>query len=257
MLRKKYILGNWKLNKNLSEITKFFAVFNKFVFRSEKIVYGFAPTHLGLAHALNLKKGQTIIMAQDVSEKIQGSYTGQISCYTLKDLDVKYVIVGHSETRQYLGCTDELVNAKVLTCLSHNITPVICIGESLKQYENKQTKQVLTKQLTTIFNTVRVNDATKCIIAYEPLWAIGSGKTPTLKEISDLCEFIRSTIKKLFNDNVAKQLPILYGGSVNESNALEIISLPNVDGSLIGGASLDPIKFNAIVKDIKQWTSKK
>ncbi len=257
MLRKKYILGNWKLNKNLSEIAKFFVYFNKLVIRSEKIVYGFAPTHLGLAHAVNLKKGQTIIMAQDVSEKIQGSYTGQTSCYTLKDLSVKHVIVGHSETRQYLGCTDAMVNAKVLTCLSHNITPVICIGETLKQYENNQTKQVLTKQLTTIFNSVRPKDATKCIIAYEPLWAIGSGQTPTLKEISELCEFIRLTIKKLFNVNVANRLPILYGGSVNEGNALEIISLPNVDGTLIGGASLDPNKFSTILKEIKQWVSKK
>lgn len=257
MLRKKYILGNWKLNKDLSEITKFFNVFNKFVFRNQNLVYGFAPTHLGLGLASNLKKGQTIIMAQDVSEKLQGSYTGQISVQTLKDFDIKHAIVGHSETRQFLGYSDEIVNAKVLTCLANGITPIICIGETLKQYEAKQTKQILTKQLTTIFKDVRPNDVAKCVIAYEPIWAIGSGKTPTLKEISELCGFIRLTIKKLFNATISDKIHILYGGSVNDTNALQIISLPNVDGSLIGGASLDPKKFINILKETKQWLSKK
>lgn len=246
---KKYILGNWKLNKNNKDIVCFFKTFNKKLVKSNRLVYGFAPTHLGLAVAAELIKGQTILMSQDVSDKLQGSFTGQVSCQQLKDLKINYAIVGHSEARQYLGCDDKLVNKKVLTCLANNIHPVICIGESLNQYNKKQTKQVLAKQLKTIFN--RVKDANKCLIAYEPLWAIGTGKTPTLKEISDLCHYIRQVMKQLFGNSVAKQLPILYGGSVNENNAPDIITLKDVDGSLIGGASLCPNKFSKIVKDLK------
>lgn len=241
----KYIFGNWKLNKNLKEITSFFAIFNKHLITSKKIVYGFAPTYLGIGLSTNLKKGQTIILAQDVASNLAGSYTGQVGCQQLKDFGISYAIVGHSESRKYLGCTDEIVNQKVKTCLANKITPVVCIGETLNQYNKKQTKQVLAKQLKTIFKGV---DASKCVIAYEPLWAIGSGKTPTLKEISNLCGYIKS---------FAKRTPILYGGSVNEQNALDIVTLKNVDGSLIGGASLDPHKMTKILKELKLWLTKR
>lgn len=244
MTSKKYILGNWKLNKNLSDITKFFAEFNKHQITNNKIVYGFAPTFLGLGMASNLKKGQTIIISQDVCENDEGSYTGQISCKQLKDFGIKHAIVGHSETRKFLGCTDTIVNKKVKACLKNKIAPIVCIGESLKQYNAKQTKQVLAKQLKIIFAGV---DASKCIVAYEPLWAIGSGKTPTTKEISSLCGFIKSIVKKT---------PVLYGGSVNDTNALTIVTLKNVDGLLIGGASLCPHKFHNILKGVNLWTRK-
>lgn len=254
MQRKKYILGNWKLNKNLAETRKFFSVFNNRIVNNKNIVYGFGPTYLCLGLATNLKKGQTIIMAQDVSDKISGSYTGQTSCLQLKDFKINYAIIGHSEARKYLGCDDNIVNAKALTCLANKITPVICIGESLAQYNKNQTKQVLAKQLRTIFKGVK--DASKCLIAYEPLWAIDSGKTPTTKEISSLCGFIRKTIAQLFNKTIADKTPILYGGSVNEKNGLTIVTLPNVDGALIGGVSLDPIKFAQIIKEVDKWTKK-
>lgn len=244
MSRKKYILGNWKLNKNLEEITKFFVDFNKHLVVNKNIVYGFAPTHLGLGLASNLKKGQTIIIAQDVSQNLEGSYTGQISCKQLKDYEINYAIVGHSEARKFLGCTDKIVNEKVKTCLANKITPIVCIGESLTQYNQKQTKQVLAKQLKVIFNNA---DATKCIIAYEPLWAIGSGKTPTLNEINNLCCFIKTFVK---------QTPVLYGGSVNENNALDIVTLKDVDGLLIGKTSLCPKAFTKILKEVNVWKEK-
>ena len=240
---KKYILGNWKLNKNLQDITKFFADFNKHLVTNKDVVYGFGPTYLGLGIASNLKKGQTIIFAQDVSNNLEGGYTGQISCEQLKDFSIKYTLVGHSETRKYLGCTDEIVNQKVKTCLANKITPIVCIGETLAQYNKKQTKQVLTKQLKTIFKGVQ---ASKCIIAYEPIWAIGSGKTPTLKQIDSLCCFIKKFIKA----------PVLYGGSVNDKNALSIITLKHVDGLLIGGASLCSKGFAKILKEVNLWKRK-
>lgn len=256
MSRKKYVLGNWKLNKNLDEVTKFFSTFNKTKLNT-KIVYGFAPVGLYLQTASKLKKGNCLVIAQDVSEQIEGSYTGQVSCKQLKDFKVKHAIVGHSETRKFLGCDDKVVNAKVTACLNNGITPIICIGESLQQYKAKLTKKVLTKQINTIFKGINANNATKCIIAYEPLWAIGTGLTPTTKEISNLCGYIRKVIKQLFNTNIANKLPILYGGSVNDNNALNIIKLNDVDGLLIGGASLCPAKMIKIIKNIDIWLTKK
>lgn len=228
------------MNKNLAEITKFFASFNKHLITNNKIKYGFAPTYLGLGLASNLKKGQTFIIAQDVCEQEEGSYTGQISCKQLKDYKINYAIVGHSETRKFLGCTDQMVNKKVKVCLANKITPIVCIGESLQQYNKHQTKDVLAKQLKTIFNGV---DDSKCIVAYEPLWAIGTGKTPTLKEITTICTHLKKFVQ---------HTPILYGGSVNENNAIDIVTLKNVDGLLIGGASLCPDKFNKILKEVNK-----
>lgn len=260
MLKKKYIFGNWKLNKNLTDTTKFFSQFYKqlsvvkTIAKNNNLIYGFAPVSTCLSLSTKLKRGKTAIIAQDVSEYAFGSYTGQVSCLQLKDFNIKYAIVGHSETRKYLGCTDLNVNAKSKTCLINKITPIICIGESLAEYNKKQTKQVLAKQLKIILKGI---DARKCIIAYEPLWAIGSGKTPTLKEINSVCEFIRKTIKQLSNVNVANNTPILYGGSVNEVNALKIVTLTHVNGLLIGGASLIPNKFVKILKDINTWQKEK
>jgi len=263
--RKKYILGNWKCNKSLTEVISFFRTFNHTLDADEKlsgcrtIVYGIAPTYLGLQAAVTLKKGVTEIIAQDVSGAENGSYTGQVSATMLKDpnLQIKYCIVGHSETRKFLGVDDRIVNEKVIACLKHNVKPVICIGESLSQYNKKQTKKVLSNQIKTIFKNVSAKDANNCIIAYEPLWAIGTGKTPTLEEVASLCGFIRQTVKSIYNASVCYQMPILYGGSVNENNALDIIKQKDVDGLLIGGASLDPYKFTKIIKDVKAWKIKR
>jgi len=259
--RKKYVLGNWKCNKSLTEVIAFFRTFNNVLKLDTKltgcktIVYGVAPTYLGLQAAVTLKKGATQIIAQDVSGAENGSYTGQVSANMLKDpnLDIEYCIVGHSETRKFLGVSDKIVNEKVLACLRHNIKPVICIGESLTQYNKKQTKRVLANQLKTIFKDVPAKEATNCVIAYEPLWAIGTGKIPSFEEISNLCGYMRQVVKNIFNVSICYQMPILYGGSVNEKNALDIITLKDVDGLLIGGASLDPYKFSKILKDVKQW----
>ncbi|XQP55604.1 MAG: triose-phosphate isomerase [Mycoplasmoidaceae bacterium] len=252
---KKYIFGNWKLNKNQAEVSTFFATFNKQQVKSDYLVYGVAPTFLGLQLANYLKQGQTNIVAQDVCEYEHGSFTGQISVRQLNDLNINYVIVGHSEARKYLGCTDQIVNKKVAICLANDITPIICIGESLKEYKAKQTKKVLAKQLKTIFKGISVSEAKKCIIAYEPLWAIGSGKTPSLSEINGLCTYLKQVLKTLYKQTM--NTPILYGGSVNNDNAIEIATQLSVDGLLIGGASLDANKFATILQHLNLWLTRK
>lgn len=255
MTRSKYIIGNWKLHKDNKEIDKFFAAFNKLVTTDDSIVYGFAPTHVCLAHALKAKKKtSTLIIGQDVSSQLEGSLTGQVSAKQLQVLGLKYCIVGHSETRQFLAVTDQDINKKVLALIQCGIKPIICIGENAKQKAHPE--KVLEKQLTTIFKHVKPEEACQCLIAYEPVWAIGSGLTPSLNKIKETTNFIRKTIKQLFNGIVANKVGILYGGSVGVDNALDIMKQKDVDGLLIGSVSLDPKKFTTIMKKVSVWKRK-
>lgn len=256
-MRKIYIIGNWKLNKSFNEIRTFFESFNDLLkddtnlFNSNEIVYGFAPTFIGIPYAGSLMVGNTNIIAQDVCERGNGSYTGQVSAAQLLEHDVKYCIIGHSEARKFLGCNDKIVNAKAKALLASKMIPIICIGESLEQYNNNETKAVLLQQIKTIFDGISADDALNCVIAYEPLWAIGSGKTPTLEEINSLSKYFREVLTDIYDKNVALSMPLLYGGSVNENNAKSIVELSDVDGCLIGGVSLYPEKFIKILKDVK------
>ena len=224
-IKYKYIFGNWKLNKTNNEIVDYFHYLNNYLKRNKKIysckslIYGVAPTFLGLSIATSLKNKKINILAQDVCDVEAGSYTGQIGCKQLKDLHIKYAIIGHSETRKYLNVDDKTVNKKLITCFKNKIIPIICIGEPIYYYKNNQTKKFLLNQLKTIFCNVNNVDMQKCIIAYEPLWAIGTGKTPSLLEIENICKFIKWSIKKILNCSLVTQFPILYGGSVNDINA--------------------------------------
>ena len=252
----KYIFGNWKLNKTNKDIILYFRNFNNYLKKNKRLascktlVYGIAPTFLGLSLVAKLKNKSLNILAQDVSDAEIGSYTGQIGCKQLIDLNIKYTIIGHSETRKYLNVNDKIVNKKLITCLKNKITPIICIGESLDCYKKKQTKKFLANQLKTIFLNVEHDHKQKCIIAYEPLWAIGTGQIPSLSEIENISSYIRISIKKIFNHTFAAQTPILYGGSVNDTNATNILKQKNVDGLLIGGASLDVYKFIKILESV-------
>lgn len=257
--RKIYVLGNWKLNKSFNDILSYFQTFNEQLKKDNEllegssIIYGVAPTYVSIQPAQTLKAGKTIILAQDVCGVGYGAYTGQIAAKQLLDYDVKYCLVGHSETRKYLYVTDQMVRTKTKALLECNMTPIICIGESLEQYEKQQTYDVLNNQLTITFKTLTKEQVVKCVIAYEPLWAIGSGKTPTIVEIENICSSIRGMIARLYDDETAKQVSILYGGSVKEENCKDIIINPDVDGLLIGGASLDPNTFFKILQIVKQW----
>lgn len=255
-IKYKYIFGNWKLNKTNNEIIDYFHFLNNYLKKNKKLssckslICGLAPTFLGLSIATSLKDKKINIIAQDVCDAEGGSYTGQIGCKQLKDLHIKYTIIGHSETRKYLNVDDKIVNKKLITCFKNKIIPIVCIGEPIYYYKNNQTKKFLLNQLKTIFCNVNNVSMQKWIIAYEPLWAIGTGKTPSLLEIENICKFIKGSIKKILNSSPLSQIPILYGGSVNEINATSISNQKDVDGLLIGAASLDVYKFIKILESI-------
>lgn len=191
-------------------------------------------------------KGTNIgLGAENVHFAEKGAYTGEISAAMLKEYGVQYVIIGHSERRQYFGETDETVNKRTLTALNAGLTPIVCVGESLEERETGKTEEVLYKQIKDGLNGVE--DLTKLVIAYEPVWAIGTGKTATAEQANETIGFIRKTLGELFCENCASKVRIQYGGSMNAGNCKELMAMEEIDGGLIGGASLKAPDFSAIV----------
>ena len=193
------------------------------------------------------KEAKVITGAQDVSRFDKGAYTGEISASQLDDAGVRYCIVGHSERRQYHGEDDLLVNAKVRALLDKGITPIICVGESLEQREMGLTMAHINYQVRTALCGVDATTLRRCVIAYEPIWAIGTGKTATSEQAEEVCREIRAIIRDIYGARAARSVSILYGGSMNAKNAAELLAQPDVDGGLIGGASLKPADFAAII----------
>ena len=185
--------------------------------------------------------------AQNVSDKEKGAYTGETSAAQLRDLGVKYVIIGHSERRQYYGETDMLVNAKTNRAIESGMTPIICVGESLRQREMGVTLEVIRLQVKVALSGIPAEKIRHIVLAYEPIWAIGTGKTATSEEANQVCCDIRALLRSIYGARVARSVTILYGGSMNPENAAELLAQPDVDGGLIGGASLDPVKFHSII----------
>ena len=185
--------------------------------------------------------------AQDVSEHQHGAYTGEVSAEQLSDLGAQYCIVGHSERRSYHGETDLQVNAKTKILLENHIIPIICVGESLAQREHDLTETYVAYQVAAAFSGLTAEQAVRCVIAYEPLWAIGTGNTATSAQAQEVCASIRATLTKLYDADTAKAISILYGGSMNAGNAAELLAQPDIDGGLIGGASLKPVDFSKII----------
>ncbi|UUD36880.1 Triosephosphate isomerase [Mycoplasmopsis californica] len=223
------IIGNWKMNKTYSETVEFIKEFKE-LHREEKNKYPRKMKFAIAAPFVNLSaflKSKLPVCAQNVSEHASGAYTGEVSASMLKDLNVTYAIVGHSERRQYYGETDEIVNAKAKALIEAGITPVICVGETLEEYEAGKTKQVVLKQLQ---DSLKGLDLEKIVLAYEPIWAIGTGKVATPEIAEEVCKFIRK--------NTSKKLVIQYGGSVKPDNVAELAAQKNIDGFLVGGASL-------------------
>ena len=253
----KFIFGNWKMNMTYNQTESFCKEFNRFVkkdkfLKKTKIQFGVAPTFLGLLPTRSLLKQPTIVGAQNASAIEKGAYTSQVSYSQLKEYNIEYAILGHSEVRQYLGETDKDINNKAIKLINENMIPIICIGESLKEYESKKTIKVLEKQIIEDTKGISAKNASKIIIAYEPLWAIGTGKTPTTDEIQSVCTQIRKILKTIFKDN-AEQIHILYGGSLKPENAKSILALKNVDGGLIGGASMIAKSFFDIIKSCPEY----
>lgn len=251
--RKTIIAGNWKMNKTASE-TKAFADEIKTMLPKAKWcdVLVCVPFVNIPAAQKAFKDTRVMIGAENVSEHEKGAYTGEVSAAMLKDLGVKYVVIGHSERRQYWNDDDIIVNKKALACVEAGLYPIICVGESLEQRELGVTKELIDLQVKTALAGIPADKMRHVVIAYEPLWAIGTGKTATAEQANEVNEEIRTVIRKLYGARVARSVTILYGGSMNDKNAEELLAQPDVDGGLIGGAALIPEKLTTIINAANQ-----
>ena len=249
--RQVVIAGNWKMNKNAEETKALLAEMTNTIKEADCKVLLCVPA-INISTAVEATKDSIIeIGAQNCHWAANGAFTGEISADMLKSFGVKYAIVGHSERRQYFGETDETVNKRALACHENGITPIICVGENLEEREKDITKDVIKTQIEAGLANFTKPQLHGTIIAYEPVWAIGTGKTATAQQAEEVCAFIRELLGELFCPMCAQKVTIQYGGSMNAANAKELLSMPNIDGGLIGGASLKSADFNTIVESAK------
>lgn len=247
-MKNKFIAGNWKMNKTAAETKAFIEELIPLVKGCKNRVALCVP-FTDLATAVQCAKGTNIgVGAQNVHWAESGAFTGEISVAMLKELGVEYVVIGHSERRQYFGETDETVLKRTLAALAGGLKPIVCVGETLAERESGKTEQVLKRQTEEGLKDVTAAQMKDVVIAYEPVWAIGTGKTATNQEANDAIGYIRSVLAAKFGSETADEVFIQYGGSMNDKNAADLLSMPQIDGGLIGGASLVPQKFEIIVK---------
>ena len=245
----KYIVaGNWKMNKLPSETYDYVKEVAEATLGSNCEVVCCTP-FVCLAPAIEAAKGTHVkIGAENLHFEDKGAYTGEVSADMLKDMGVTYVIIGHSERREYFAETDETVNLKTKKALEKGLIPIVCVGESLEQREAGITMDIISIQIKKAFAGIDAEDAKKVVIAYEPIWAIGTGETATAQQAEEVCAGIRKVLADLYCPNCAKEFTIQYGGSMKPSNAKELMAKPNIDGGLIGGASLVSADFAGITK---------
>lgn len=249
MPRKKLIAANWKMYKTPGQTREFFRDFLPMVAAHHRDEIAVCPPFIDLPAAVEAAKGSDVaIGGQDAHWKNEGAFTGEISASMLLAVGCTHVIIGHSERRQYCGETDDTINLKLKAALEAGLTPIVCVGEVLEEREAGLTEDVLRRQCLRAFHAISWKKAGKLVIAYEPVWAIGTGKTATPQLASDAHQLIRSEAAKAFGDELATNLRILYGGSVKPENAMALMSEQEIDGALVGGASLEPGSFAAIVK---------
>ena len=238
MARKKIIAGNWKMNKTPSEAVALVKELTPLVANDDVDVVFCVPA-IDIIPAMEAAKGTNIqIGAENMYFEESGAYTGEISPAMLTDAGVKYVVLGHSERREYFAETDETVNKKVLKAFEHGITPIICCGETLTQRKQGIYIDWISMQIKIAFQNVTADQAKTAVIAYEPIWAIGTGETATSDQAEEVCAAIRNCIKEVYDEATAEAIRIQYGGSVNAGNAAELFAKPDIDGGLVGGASL-------------------
>ncbi len=237
-MRRKIVAGNWKMNKTPKEAVALIEEL-KAVTNNEDVDVVVCPTAVCLPAVLEAVKGSNIqVGAQNMYFEEYGAFTGELAPNMLTELGVKYVIIGHSERRQYFGETDITVNKKVLKAIEHGLTPIVCVGETLEEREQNITIDLMRIQTKIAFKDVKAEDAAKSVIAYEPVWAIGTGKTATSEQAEEVCAAIRAVVAEIYTQEVADAVRIQYGGSVNGANANELFNMGNIDGGLVGGASL-------------------
>jgi len=248
-MRKKVMAANWKMYKTPDETRDYLRDFLPLVAGHDRDEIVVCPPYTDVATALEAARGSSVaIGVQNVHWKADGAYTGEISAPMLLCLGVTHVIIGHSERRQYFGETDDTVNLRLKTALESGLTPICCVGEVLQEREAGLTDDVLRRQCVRAFHAISAKKAAKLIVAYEPVWAIGTDKTATPELAAEAHAVIRSEATEVFGEEFAGQLRILYGGSVKPDNAKALMSQEEIDGALVGGASLDPKSFAAIVK---------
>ncbi len=254
MLRKLFIAGNWKMNRTASEAANDVKSFvDKVTGMTAKINIAVCPPFTALDRVARILENTGIFIgAQNLSDKASGAYTGEISASMLLDLAVKYVIVGHSERRQFYGEDDALVSKKAKFALQSGLYPIICIGETLEQRESNKTSEVIQTQFKGSFAGISAEEMLKTTIAYEPVWAIGTGKTATPQQAQEVHALIRKLITENYGAELAQKIIVQYGGSVKASNSKELMSMPDIDGALAGGASLDPVGFADLIKNAVQ-----
>ena len=246
MARKKIIAGNWKMNMTPSQAVELINTLKPLVVNEDVDVVFCVPA-IDIIPAIEAAKGTNIVIgAENMYFEEKGAFTGEISPEMLTDAGVKYVIIGHSERREYFAETDETVNKKVLKAFEHGITPIICCGENMTQREQGVTIDFIRQQIKIAFLNVTASQAASAVIAYEPIWAIGTGKVATTEQAQEVCKAIRDCIAEIYDAETAEAIRIQYGGSVSASSAPELFAQPDIDGGLVGGASLKP-DFGKIV----------
>ncbi len=247
-MRKLLIAGNWKMNHTPSEALRYGRDLKAMGLQNLSPEILLCPSYLSVGPLKESLNGTPVkIGGQNMHQEVKGAYTGEISGEMLVEAGCSHVLIGHSERRQYFGETDELVRQKIIRAKGAGLTPVVCIGETLEERENKETEAVITRQLKEALSAFSTEDISGLIIAYEPVWAIGTGKTADSEQAQEVHSLIRSVLKSSFGRDVAEESRILYGGSAKTSNAEGLLSEADIDGLLIGGASLKPGDFHTII----------
>jgi triosephosphate isomerase len=247
--RRPIIAGNWKMNKTATEARDLAAKLVPLVSGIKDRDIVLAPPFTALAAVAGAIKGTNIsLAAQNLHGEDKGAFTGEISAEMLLDSGCEYVIIGHSERRQYFGETDETVNKKVKQALKKGLLPIICVGETLAEREAGKLHEIINRQVAGGLKDLSADDMKKAVLAYEPVWAIGTGKTATPEQANEVHALIRQKVRSLYNAEIAEGLRIQYGGSVTPENASLLMAMPDIDGALVGGASLKPESFAALVK---------
>ncbi|MFA7055226.1 MAG: triose-phosphate isomerase [Acholeplasmataceae bacterium] len=248
MKRIPVIAGNWKMFKTKDDALAFIYAVNLEVPERDKVETVICAPSIFLRDLVKREGENLKIGAQNMHYLDEGAYTGEVSAPMLRSYGVDYVVIGHSERRAYYNETDESVNLKAIQAIKYDLTPIICCGESLEIREAGTTNEFVKNQVVKAYQNIQADDVLKTIIAYEPIWAIGTGRTATPEQANETIEAIREVIKSLYGEKVSEQLRILYGGSVNPKNVDSLIAMPHIDGALVGGASLDPNSYLTLVK---------
>ena len=248
-MRRPIIAGNWKMNNNSAESVELVSQLREMISGIKEVEVVVAPPYTALGSVATAIKGSTIVLSsQNIFWEEKGAFTGEISPSMLKDIGCQYAIIGHSERRQYFGETNETVNKRLKAALEASLTPIVCIGETLEEKEADKTLTVIEKQVKEGLAGISSGEMEKVVIAYEPVWAIGTGKTATPEQAQEVHQFIRGMLAQVFDEGIAKGIRILYGGSVKPDNVDQLMSQKDIDGALVGGASLKADSFARIVQ---------